>query len=227
MAGSRRMSLKHGGATFACQGQVAFYNPPAFGRADNFIPSEPAKGDAPGVVHYALELLHGFDETRRRLLVGDFLGQDAAAAQRAEIAPSAVALLCRLRQEKVAAVVEVRAFIEVALVALRQEAVLAIVGPVRILREPVLLAYHGMFRQDFYGLHPRGVHGLVFLRSDDENLGQRHLEGYRYVRVLADDASALESEQREPAFQRVGFHNIPHGILLSHTMQRTLLRLMR
>ena len=77
MAGSRRMSSSTAVPLFACKGQVAFYYPPAFGRADDFIPSEPAKGDAPGVVHYALELLHGFDETRRRLLVGDFLGQDA------------------------------------------------------------------------------------------------------------------------------------------------------
>ena len=75
-----------------------------------------------GVVHDMLELLHRFQETGRHVLVGNLPGQQESPAEGAEVALPAVALTGGLCQIQETAVVQVRPFVEVPLIAAREEA---------------------------------------------------------------------------------------------------------
>ncbi len=95
-----------------------------------------------GIVHDTLELFHSFQKPGRHVLVGNLLGQKGSAAEAVEVTFRPAALTRGLRQIQVAFVVQVRALVEMPLIAFRQEALFTVpeIRTVGLLREPVLLA---------------------------------------------------------------------------------------
>ena len=135
-----------------------------------------------------------------------------SAAERGEVALAAVALLGRLGEVEVAAVFEVRAFVEVPLEAAgkKTHVLLLQVGAVAFPNEPVLLVHDAEVGQHLDGLAPRGVYRLVLLRRDGVEFGQRHRKADRQVGIFGDDAPALHGKQRQFILHRSGFKNVPH-----------------
>ena len=94
----------------------------------------------PRIVHDMLELLHRLQEFHDRIPVRDFLGKDIAAAQGTEITAATGTFACGLCQIQEAAVSEIRAFVEMTLIAAGQETFRPVsFAPVVFLDEPVLL----------------------------------------------------------------------------------------
>ena len=155
----------------------------------------------PRIVQDAGELFHRLHELHRRFPVPYLFRDDMPTAQRVPVTLPPHALFCRLGQEQVAFVVQIRALVEVHSVAPCQKArtFLLPVGAVQFLYIPVLLVQYRIVGQHLDCLAPRGMDTLVFLRRHGIDLRQFHLEGCGDVRVLRDDAPVFHRQQREAA----------------------------
>ena len=139
----------------------------------------------PRIVHDTLELLHRLQKFHDRIPVHDFLGKDIAAAQGTEITAAAGTFACSLCQIQEAAVSEIRAFVEMTLIAAGQETFRPVsFAPVVFLDEPVLLVHDRIIGKHLHGLYPGTVNGFVFRRRHRVQFRQLDLEGYRNVRIL-------------------------------------------
>ena len=96
------------------QRQVALNHPSLATGAYNLIVTQLAQTDEARVVHNALELLHGLQESAGRFLV-QFLRDDVATAQGGKIALHPVSLLGGLGQVEVARMLQERPLIEMSL----------------------------------------------------------------------------------------------------------------
>ena len=125
--------------------------------------------------------------------------------------------------------VQVRALVEMALIAFRQEALFTVpeIRTIGLLREPVLLADNRKIRQHFDSFYPGRVDSLVFSRSHSKQFGKFHLKGHGQVGILADNAAVLHRQQGELTFKRFSFQYISHFFLLLVSNRNNLLRWIR
>ena len=84
------------------------------------------------------------------------------------------------------------------------------VGPVILFQEPVLAVDDGMAGQYPDGLPSCAVHGLVIVGGEGEDLRQADLEADGHVRILGEDASPFDREDRELTFQCCRFQDVSH-----------------
>ena len=207
----REVDVLQAGVVFGQQGEAPLDDARRVVGADKLLVGEPLQRDEARVVHDALELLRSFQELACRLFV-DFFGYNVSAAECGEVTLAAVALPCGLGEIEVAAVLEVRTFIEVPFKAAgkKTHVFLLQVGTVAFPNEPVLLVHHTEVGQHLDGLAPRGMYCLVLLRRDRIEFGQRHREADRQVGIFGDDAPALHGKQRQFVLHRSGFKYVPH-----------------
>ena len=221
--------LKHGGFILQRQGEIFLHQSGTSLSTGNLVRLQPAQADMAGIVHDTLELFHSFQKPGRRVLVNHLLGQKGTATEAVKVTPLPAALTRGLRQIQVAFVVQVRALVEMALIAFRQEALFTVpeIRTVGLLREPVLLADNRKIRQHFDSLYPGRVDSLVFGRSHSKQFGKFHLKGHGQVGVLADNAAVLHRQQGELTFKRFSFQYISHFFLLLVSNRNNLLRWIR
>ena len=168
----------------------------------------------PRIVHDTLELLHRLQEFHDRIPVRDFLGKDIAAAQGTEITAATGTFACGLCQIQEAAVSEIRAFVEMTLIAAGQETFRPVsFAPVVFLDEPVLLVHDRIIWKHLHGLYPGTVNGFIFRRRHRVQFRQLDLEGYRNVRILTYDAVVFHGQNRESVFQITGLQYTSHFFL--------------
>ena len=196
------------------ESQVSFNQPGTFFRSDNLFRSETLHPDMPRIVHDTLELLHRLQEFHDRVPVRDFLGKDIATAQGTEITATSGTFACGLCQIQEAAVSEIRAFVEMTLIAAGQETFRPVsFAPVVFLDEPVLLVHDRIIGKHLHGLYPGTVNGFIFRRRHRVQFRQLDLEGYRNVRILAYDAVVFHGQNRESVFQITGLQYTSHFFL--------------
>ena len=195
------------------QSEVSAYDTRFLLRAGKLVVRQAAQLDVPRIVQDAGELFHRLHELHRRFPVLYLLRDDMPTAQRAPVTLPPHALFCRLGQEQVAPVAQIRTLVEVHSVAPCQKArtFLLPVGAIQLLYIPVLLVQHRIVGLHLDCLAPRGMDTLVFLRRHCIDPRQFHLEGCGDVRVLRDDAPVFHRQQREAALQRGGFHYVSHA----------------
>ena len=76
--------------------------------------------------------------------------------------------------------------------------------------EPVLLMYDAEVRKHLDGLVPSRVHRFIFSRGHGEEHGELHPKGYRDIGILTDQATLLNSKQRELGLQATGPALVSH-----------------
>ena len=142
----------------------------------------------------------------------EFLRRDTPTAEGGKIGLLAHTLLCGLCQIQVTLVRQIRTLVEMTLEApVKKRQIIFLQFRLIVLRhKPVLLVRHSEAGQYFDSLAPCGVHGLVFLRCDGEQLRQRNLVAHGYVGVLADDTAVFHCQQWEFRLQSCGFQYISH-----------------
>lgn len=134
--------LQYGRSVFHFQGQVLFEQPGRVFRTYQFFRPQPLHPDMAGIVHDTFELFHGFEELHHSIPVRDFLGEDVSPAQGTEVAPAAGPFTRGLGQVQETAVPQIRAFVEMAGIALGQETFRNIsLRTVAFPGEPVLLVH--------------------------------------------------------------------------------------
>ena len=182
----RKGDVLQAGIILRGEREVAGYQSRLLPRPGNLIVLEVAQADKAGVVHDPCELLSSLDESLHGIPVADFLRDDEATAQRAEVALPAAAFLCGLRQEQPAPVIEKRPLVEVPLEtpAEKTHVLLLEFRTVVLPDKPVLLVDDTEVRKHPDGLAPCPVHGLIFRRSYGVDFRQCHLEGHGDVRIL-------------------------------------------
>ena len=200
-------------------------------RSGNLFIGQPDHADQTAVVHDTLELPAAFQEPCDGILVLHLLGDDEPTREGIEAAGRAAVLLRGLGQEQIAGMVQVRPLVEMPFKAAAEETqvIPADVGPVALLDEDILLVDDAVIRQNPDSLRPCGMEGLVLGACQREHFRQLHPVGHGDVGILADDAPVLDGHQREPAFQRGGFHYISHTLRffgVGQINRRKLFRLM-
>ena len=194
--------------------EILFDNARGGFSTDNLFVRQPDHANQAAVVHDTLELPAAFQEACDGILVLHLLGDDEPAREGIEAAGRAAVFLRGLGQEQIAGMVQVRPLIEMSFKTAAEETqvIPADVGPVALLDEDVLLVDDAVIRQNPDSLRPCGMEGLVLGACQREHFRKLHPVDHGDVGILADDASVLDGHQREPAFQRGGFHYISHTL---------------
>ena len=163
----RETDVLQAGIVFGHQREVAFNHSGFLFRTDYLIGCQSAELHKTRIVHYPLELLCGFKELGRRILVY-LLRNDMPPAQRTEVALHTATFLCRLGQKEVAGMLQVWSFVEMSFKGAAEETHVLLVefGFVALTDIPVLLVDDGEVREHLDCLYPAAVYRLIFRTRD-------------------------------------------------------------